>query len=104
MRAGSIPAPLEMFFAHIGWNEFIRFHREFPLRDWSSSLRASDWHIGVTCTDTRTGEIVTLFDPEKEFPSPTLITSFRLLAGSLSGIMADNEKRLNRRTDRGRRR
>lgn len=96
--------PLDLFFAHIGWPEFIRYHRDFPLVDWTPVVNLADQKLGVTCTDRRTGEIVTLWSNSDEFPSNAMIAGFRLLCGPISEIMAAYGKSLNNRTDRGRRR
>lgn len=95
---------LDLFFAHIGWPEFVRFHVDFPLRNWQGAVSEKDWRVGVTCTDKRTGEIVTLWSAKDEFPSNAMIAGFRLLCGPIPEIMAAYEKSLNRRQDRGRRR
>lgn len=98
----SRPRPLDLFFAHMGWPSFVTLHRDFPLVNFQAGVDMANGQIYVSCTDTRTGEIVNVPDDRENFPSGMLVAAFRLLCGPIPSIMADYSKSLNRRLDRGR--
>lgn len=96
----SPPTPLERFFAHMGWDVHIRFHRDFPLVDFRTTMDPQSMKIYVQWFDRRTGEIGAYGEASSQFPSATLVASFRLLAGPIDDVLADRRKILNRRTRR----
>jgi hypothetical protein len=96
----SAPRPLERFFAHMGWPEEVRLHPDFPLYAFELSVNEQEGMVYVGFRDRRTGEIGALPDPKNEFPSATLVASFRMLVGPIDAIMDRYNKILNRRTRR----
>lgn len=97
----SAPRPLELFFAHIGWDEYIRHHPRFPLMAFRTEMDVSNWTTVVICVDIRSDELVRITEqPGETFPSPTLIASFRLLCGPIPDVMADHANMLARRRGR----
>lgn len=94
------PNPLERFFAHMGWAPFVRYHRDFPLHGFCTTLDPSTMTLYVQWTDRRTGEIGSYGEYIHQFPSPVLVASFQLLVGPIDNIRAEYNRILNRRTRR----
>jgi hypothetical protein len=94
------PTPLDRFFAHMGWDTYIRFHRDFPLVDFCTTLDATSMTLYVQWTDKRTGEIGSYGEHVSQFPSSVLVASFHLLAGPIGDIKTEYNRVLNRRTRR----
>ncbi len=94
------PRPLERFFAHMGWDRFVREHVDFPLVDFEMHVDPVERKVYVGWSDKRTGEIGTLSDDQEGFPSATLVASFQLLVGPLDEILTQYNRILNRRTRR----
>jgi len=84
----------------MGWDRFVREHHDFPLYDIQLHIDPANRKVYVGWTDRRTGEIGALEDDQEEFPSTTLVASFRLLVGPIDEIMSQYNKILNRRTRR----
>lgn len=93
----SPPTPLERFFAHMGWDVYVRSHEDFPFQNFRTSLDFVARKIYVNWEDRRTGELGAYGEDVDVFPSPTLVASFLLLAGPLDGPKAYRNKIMNRR-------
>lgn len=98
------PKPLDRFFAHMGWDSFVRYHNDFPLTDFQTvlvpELETATTKIYIRWSDRRTGELGAYGEDIAKFPSPVLIASFQLLVGPIDNIRADYNRVLNRRNRR----